>query len=220
MSGKRYTNEFRIEAVEQLTGRGCSVPDVAQRLGIATHGLYAWKAKFEKPDVVRQTEGAGTASRSVETQAGTWRHMHSDQGSQFFSDDWQSFLKARHMLPGMGRRGNFHDNAVAENFFSALMTERIKRRLYPNRGTVSTDGFDYIEMLYNQIRRYGSACDLSPVELQQRYATNGSRVSMKRWRPTRPEIHLQLFQLNYVSEFRNARQLCGRHKRIALTTET
>lgn len=67
MSGKRYTNEFRIEAVEQLTGRGCSVPDVAQRLGIATHGLYAWKAKFEKPDVVRQTEGAGTASRSVET---------------------------------------------------------------------------------------------------------------------------------------------------------
>jgi transposase len=56
MSGKRYTDEFKIEAVKQVTERGHSVADVAQRLGITTHSLYAWKTKFGKPDVVQQTE--------------------------------------------------------------------------------------------------------------------------------------------------------------------
>ncbi len=56
MSGKRYTDEFKIEAVKQVTERGHSVADVAQRLGITTHSLYAWRAKFGKPDVVRQVE--------------------------------------------------------------------------------------------------------------------------------------------------------------------
>jgi putative transposase len=54
--------------------------------------------------------------------------VHSDQGSQFTSDDWQSFLKAHHMVPSMSRRGNCHDNAVAESFFGALKKERISTR--------------------------------------------------------------------------------------------
>lgn len=41
MSGKRYTDEFTIEAVKQVTERGHSVAYVAQRLGITTHSLYA-----------------------------------------------------------------------------------------------------------------------------------------------------------------------------------
>lgn len=56
MSGKRYTEEFKVEAVKQVTERGHSVADVAERLGITTHSLYAWKATFGKPDVVRRTE--------------------------------------------------------------------------------------------------------------------------------------------------------------------
>lgn len=78
--------------------------------------------------------------------------VHSDQGSQFTSSDWQSFLKAHHMVPSMSRRGNCHDNAVAESFFSALKKERIKRRIYPNRATAASDVFDYIEMFYNPKR--------------------------------------------------------------------
>ena len=56
MSGKRYTDEFKAEAVKQATERGHSVADVAQRLGITTHSLYAWKTKLEKPEVVQQAE--------------------------------------------------------------------------------------------------------------------------------------------------------------------
>jgi transposase len=56
MSGKRYTDEFKIEAIKQVTERGHSVAEVAARLGITTHSLYAWKAKFGQPDVVRRAE--------------------------------------------------------------------------------------------------------------------------------------------------------------------
>ncbi len=100
--------------------------------------------------------------------------VHSDQGSQFTSSDWQSFLKAHHMVPSMSRRGNCHDNAVAESFFSVLKKERIKRRIYPNRASAASDVFDYIEMFYNPIRRHGSAGNLSPVEFEKRYAQSGS----------------------------------------------
>ena len=41
MKGKRYTEEFKIEAVKQLTDRGYSVAEVAQCLGTTTHSLYA-----------------------------------------------------------------------------------------------------------------------------------------------------------------------------------
>jgi putative transposase len=99
--------------------------------------------------------------------------VHSDQGSQFTSSDWQSFLKAHRMVPSMSRRGNCHDNAVAESFFSVLKKERIKRRIYPNRDSARSDVFDYIEMFYNPIRRHGSAGDLSPIEFERRYALTG-----------------------------------------------
>ncbi len=36
--------------------------------------------------------------------------VHSEEGSLFSSTDWQSFLKANHLVGSMGRRGNCHDN--------------------------------------------------------------------------------------------------------------
>ena len=45
-SGKRYTEEFRIEAVKQVTDRGYSVAEVAERLGTTTHSLYAWIKRY------------------------------------------------------------------------------------------------------------------------------------------------------------------------------
>ncbi len=41
MSGKRYPEEFKIEAVKQVVDRGYSVASVATRLDITTHSLYA-----------------------------------------------------------------------------------------------------------------------------------------------------------------------------------
>jgi putative transposase len=43
--------------------------------------------------------------------------VHSDQGSQYTSSEWQDFLEANNLKSSMSRRGNCHDNAVAESFF-------------------------------------------------------------------------------------------------------
>ena len=49
MSSKRYTEEFKVEAVKQVTDRGHSLADVASRLGISIHSLYAWRKQYTNP---------------------------------------------------------------------------------------------------------------------------------------------------------------------------
>ena len=47
MSGKRYPEEFKTEAVKQVVDRGYSVASLATRLDITTtHSLYAWIKKY------------------------------------------------------------------------------------------------------------------------------------------------------------------------------
>jgi putative transposase len=101
--------------------------------------------------------------------------IHSDQGSQFTSMDWASFLKAHKLEHSMSRRGNCHDNAVAERFFSSLKRERIRRRTYKTRLQARQDVFDYIEMFYNPKRKHARNGMLSPVafERQQISKTEG-----------------------------------------------
>lgn len=42
MGSKRYSGEFKAEAVRQVTERGYSVAEVAARIGVSTHSLYKW----------------------------------------------------------------------------------------------------------------------------------------------------------------------------------
>ena len=95
--------------------------------------------------------------------------VHSDQGSQFSSYEWQGFLKEHNLVASMSRRGNCHDNAVVESFFQLLKRERIKRRTYLNREQARQDVFDYIEMFYNPIRRHSHNDGLSPVKYEQQF---------------------------------------------------
>ena len=46
MRGKRYPDEFKIEAVKQVTDRGHTVTDVAARLGVTSKSLHNWINKF------------------------------------------------------------------------------------------------------------------------------------------------------------------------------
>ncbi|HBZ8093529.1 TPA: IS3 family transposase, partial [Klebsiella variicola subsp. variicola] len=92
--------------------------------------------------------------------------VHSDQGSQYTSHEWQSFLKSHGLEGSMSRRGNCHDNAVAESFFQLLKRERIKKKIYGTREEARSDIFDYIEMFYNSKRRHGSSNQMSPTEYE------------------------------------------------------
>jgi transposase len=48
MSGKRYPEDFKIEAVRQVTDRGYKVSEVAQRLGITVKSLHDWINRYGK----------------------------------------------------------------------------------------------------------------------------------------------------------------------------
>ena len=102
--------------------------------------------------------------------------VHSDQGSQYTSYEWQSFLKSHGLEGSMSRRGNCHDNAVAESFFQLLKRERIKKKNYGTREEARVDIFDYIEMFYNSKRRHGSS-DHMPQLNTKTNIISGSEVS-------------------------------------------
>jgi len=46
MSDKRYPEEFKIEAVKQVTERGYSTAEVARRLGVNPNSIYTWVKKY------------------------------------------------------------------------------------------------------------------------------------------------------------------------------
>ncbi|MDN3714382.1 IS3 family transposase [Paracoccus cavernae] len=93
--------------------------------------------------------------------------IHSDQGSQFTSMDWAALSRAHNLEHSMSRRGNCHDNAVAESFFNLLKRERIRRRTYRTREDARQDVFDYIEMFYNPKRKHVRNGMLSPAEFER-----------------------------------------------------
>ena len=88
--------------------------------------------------------------------------IHSDQGSQYGSDDWHRFCRDHELKTSMSRRGDCWDNTVAESFFSSLKMERIKKKIYSTRKEARKDLFDYIEMFYNPKRRHSHNGGVSP----------------------------------------------------------
>jgi len=88
--------------------------------------------------------------------------IHSDQGSQYGSDDWKHFCDQHQLQASMSRRGNCYDNAVAESFFSSLKKERIRNHVYHTRDKARADIFDYIEVFYNRARRHTHLDGMSP----------------------------------------------------------
>ena len=97
--------------------------------------------------------------------------IHSDQGSQFTSFEWQGFLKTHNLEASMSRRGNCYDNAVAESFFHLLKSERIRRKIYASRKEARQDVFNYIELSYNPKRKHGRNGMLSPIDYERQYKT-------------------------------------------------
>ena len=97
--------------------------------------------------------------------------IHSDHGSQFTNIDQASFLTTYNLEHSMIRRGNCHDNAVAESFINLLKREWIRRRTYKTRAEARQDVFDYIKMFYRPKLKHVRNGMLSPVELEQQHET-------------------------------------------------
>jgi putative transposase len=93
---------------------------------------------------------------------------HSDQGSQYSSEQFQRLMADSGIVCSMSRSGNVWDNAAMESFFSSLKTERTARKNYRTRNEARADVFDYIERFYNAIRRHSTIGYLSPVEFERK----------------------------------------------------
>ncbi len=61
MSGKRYPEEFKIQAVEQVTKQGHSLTSVAERLGVSYKSLSDWVKRYDKPAIQRKQDDDQTA---------------------------------------------------------------------------------------------------------------------------------------------------------------
>ena len=93
---------------------------------------------------------------------------HSDQGSTYASEDYQDVLDTHGIICSMSRRGNCHDNAVAESFFSTVKSEL--REHFDSHGEAKMALFDYIEVFYNQRRRHSTLGQISPAAFERRTA--------------------------------------------------
>jgi transposase len=49
MGTANFSDDFKRDAVAQITDRGYPVAEVSRRLGVSQHSLYAWKRKFSQP---------------------------------------------------------------------------------------------------------------------------------------------------------------------------
>ena len=93
---------------------------------------------------------------------------HSDQGSQYTSEQFRQLMQDNGVTCSMSRSGNVWDNAAMESFFSTLKTERIERKAYRSRNQARADVFDFIERFYNPKRRHSTIGYLSPIEFKRR----------------------------------------------------
>ena len=106
---------------------------------------------------------------------------HSDQGSQYTSEQFRLLLDDNGVNCSMSRSGNVWERAIEgaigssamasaamESFFSSLKTERTARKVYRTRAQAKADGFDYIERFYNLKRRHSTLGYLSPIEFERK----------------------------------------------------
>ncbi len=99
---------------------------------------------------------------------------HSDQGCTYTSDDYQRVLKKHGIVCSMSRRGECHDNAAMESWFSTLKFEL--GEIFESPAEAKAELFDYVEVFYNQERRHSFTKGKSPAAYER--AFNEPRLAL------------------------------------------
>lgn len=98
--------------------------------------------------------------------------FHSDQGSQYASDEYRETLGSAGITPSMSRRANCWDNAVAESFFSTLKIELLYNEFLMDSDLTKTTIAEWIEIYYNRKRRHSTNGGLTPADYEKHYDEN------------------------------------------------
>jgi transposase InsO family protein len=103
--------------------------------------------------------------------------QHSDRGSQYASDDYQSALRSHGIEGSMSGRGNCWDNAVVESFFGTLKSELIYRRTWATRSEAAAAIHEYIEVFFNRRRRHSYLGYRTPAEYELIYERSQTQAA-------------------------------------------
>ncbi len=93
---------------------------------------------------------------------------HTDRGSQYASDHYQTLLKKHGIECSMSGVAQCWDNAPMESFFASLKKELVHHEDYQTRAEGRASIIEYIEMFYNTRRLHSSLGYVSPAAYEQR----------------------------------------------------
>jgi len=96
--------------------------------------------------------------------------VHSDQGSQYTAQAYREKLKHHKMQCSMSRKGNCHDNAVAESFFHTLKEELVRDERFTSLREAKQKLFSYIQLYYNRQRLHSALGYQAPLEYERMQA--------------------------------------------------
>lgn len=96
--------------------------------------------------------------------------FHSDQGSQYASNEYQELLRCHGVVQSMSRRGNCWDNAVVESFYRSLKHEGLTLTRLRNTADAELAVFRYINAFYNTERLHSALGYMSPTQYREMIA--------------------------------------------------
>ncbi|KIP28651.1 integrase core domain protein [Bacillus thuringiensis serovar morrisoni] len=96
--------------------------------------------------------------------------IHTDQGSQYTSGNFQTTLKKYGAISSVSRKGNPYDNALMESFYKTIKRELIQGAKFKTPEQARKEIFKYIELYYNTKRMHSSLDYLSPIEFEKAYS--------------------------------------------------
>lgn len=129
-------------------------------LDLYSRRVVGWSAQ---PSLSRRgpVEALTSAVRDRRPAAGLV--AHSDQGSQYTSDDYRALLRRHDLVASMSRRCNCHANAPAESFFASLKSN-LRGQRFATHAEARGALFNYIETVYNRRRQHSSLGYQTPDE--------------------------------------------------------
>lgn len=93
--------------------------------------------------------------------------VHTDQGSQFTSGNFQTLLRTHGAISSVSGKGNPYDNALMESFYRTIKRELIQDAKFETPEQAQQEIFKYIELYYNTKRMHSSLGYLSPAQFEE-----------------------------------------------------
>ena len=102
--------------------------------------------------------------------------FHSDQGSQYASQQFHELLRERGIKASMSRKGNCWDNACSETLFGSLKVERLHGQHFETLRQGKDETLDWL-LWYNQTRLHSTLNYVSPMQYERNWAHQTATIA-------------------------------------------